>query len=316
MVLSEPGSYVWWWGDLRKLDPTKTADAMAALGIKGIIVQVAREAPPWCRKASNTQPFIDREIRVYPGLGFDFGGTPTGPAAVTALRDCLSAVDFCKGRWESKHGTTRGLGSGGMVNWEIAWDGQRTLAQYVVEETLKVRPDAPQLLTDAPWWAPLYLPKKPGEKTKWTHPSAPTLEFGRLASADRYPQTYGANVEGSPDGASLNMLKWSRDQSQYPAIAARAGVAQWLIRPSLQMYKRSLQDQIDTTLREPIQCLWDWREMDENCRMGLAVVKALKDRKFEGPDAVRNFQTISGLKVDGIAGFKETIPALGIPCPH
>lgn len=313
-LLSEPGSYVWWWGDLKKLDPGATAAAMGLLDVRGIIVQVARYAPAWCKKASNVQPFIDRAIRVYPGLGFDFGGSPDGLMCVAALLSCAEARDVCKQLWETKHGQGGGVGSGGMVNWESAWDGKKTLAQYVVTEVLKRRPDAPSVFIDAPWWAPLHTRPGADGKKHWTHPSAPTAEFGRLCARDRYPQTYGANVEGSPDGASMRMLEWSRDPSQYPAIAQQAGLQPWVIRPSLQMYKRSLQDHLDMMLKETIQCLWDWLEMDEPCRLALSVISELKRRGFVGPDAARRFQRLLNLKVDGIVD-PRTLAALGLKAP-
>jgi murein L,D-transpeptidase YcbB/YkuD len=101
------------------------------------------------------------------------------------------------------------------------------------------------------------------------------------------------------------MLAWARHPSQYASFGS------WLIRPAYQMYKRSVRDHMASLLAEPTVCLWDIPEADADCRLALRAVRQLKALRFEGPQAVRNFQAAAGLVADGIPG-PHTLGALGI----
>lgn len=191
------------------------------------------------------------------------------------------------------------------IDWEGWWNGKRSAAAMVADRVLTAVPDAHQRIEDCPWWAPLYV-VRPGGSKQWTHPNAPTREFGELISTrPRYVQAYGAQADGSPDGRSLAMLAWSRHPTQYAALGA------WSIMPTTQMYARSLRDQIATLLREPEQNLWAFNEADARALLALRVVEALRAKSFTGARAVLEFQAAAGLARDGIVG-PRTLAALGV----
>jgi len=187
-----------------------------------------------------------------------------------------------------------------MMDWEGWWDGQQALATQEVNRVLAAAPDAAQRVTDCPWWAPLFLVTESGRHQP-THPRAPTREFGRLATQDRYVQAYGA----PESGRSARMLAWARSPTQYAALGS------WTIRGAFQLYERSLNDVIRTTLAEPTQCLWSWLEADADPKKALRVVLKLRELGFVGTPAVVQFQASRGLVVDDVVGTK-TLAALGI----
>jgi len=267
----------------------RVANELADLGVTTVIPQAGRDsARQWCTPA-HVAAYRAKGIRVLIGLGLD------GAAAdlVNTTADCINAA------LSVTHV------DGVMLDWEGRWDGKAALGAQVADRVLAAHPDAAERVVDCPWWAPLTTP---GEHA--THGGAPTVGFGKLAKT-RFVQAYGANVPGSPDGASLKMLDWARDTSQYAKIAAKAGVAPWTIMGSFQTYGRSLQDTIDTLLREPTQVLWSWTEMDDQCVIALKAVKALSSRGHTGVGAVRAVQASAGLSVDGKVGPK-TVAALGV----
>lgn len=288
------GVWVWLWprdkwpAMERNLD--RDLAFLKANGVTGVIPQAGLSAPAWVTKVH--AQIAKHGLKVLVGLGMD-----SKSATEQQVADAIVA-------------SIRAPSSVGcMLNWESFWSGKKDRAKKVVELVLKAQPDAPKFCTDAPWWAPLYVMRN-GQKA-WTHPSAPSAEFGILAARDRYPQTYGANVKGAPDGASMRMLQHSRSPGQYAAIATQARVQPWTIRPSLQMYVRSSNDVVQMLLDEPNCCLWDVPEWDEKTKVGLRAWTALRAKGFGTSGGVRAFQASAGLTADNSLGPK-TIAALGI----
>lgn len=183
------------------------------------------------------------------------------------------------------------------LDWEGWWNGaaRRAAAERIAARVLQDFPDAPKVVDDCPWWAPLHFIDDNGRK-RATHPGAPTVEFGRLCGR-RFPQVYGAQRDGSPDGRSLRFLAWSRHPSQYASLGA------WEVLPTTQLYARSLRDQITTLLAEPEQRLWTFNQIDANASLALRVVAAIARRGFIlDPGAIMAFQRSVGLVPDGIVG--------------
>jgi hypothetical protein len=260
---------------------------------------VTRYIPQWGRDegrkyvlAYNVQQVCaDEGVELVLGLGLDTSSS-TDPNVHAGLveRAIVKALDI--------------PGLKISEDWEGWWDGKQAQATRVADGVLKKHPDAAARSSDAPWWAPLFYIDEKGVK-RWTHPSAPTREFGRIVSR-RYVQAYGAPV----DGRSRSLLAWARSPTQYAALSAETG-ASWSVLPTCQMYARSLNDQIRLLLQESEQNLWTWNEADSNALLGLRVVAELAKRGFVGINAVREFQTAERIVVDGIVG-PVTLGRLGL----
>lgn len=237
----------------------------------------------------------DEGIKLYLGLGLDRGrSTPTDQAHERNVSRAI--IDAQAAR-------AAGIVARVSLDWEGYWTGKRAMAERIAQRVLDAHPDAPEHTEDCPWWAPLFYIDSNGKKRP-THPSAPTVEWGRLVSR-RYVQAYGAQSDGSPDGRSLAWLAWSRSPTQYAALGA------WGIGLTSQMYARSLNDQVRTLLAEPVQRLWTFDQADPRAKLALLVVYALYLRGYTGPEAVRAFQHIEKIAVDGIVG-PVTLHRLGL----
>ncbi len=267
------------------------ANELVALGVAGVIPHAGRnDGRLWCTP-DRIAEFHAKSIKVYIGLGLD-GSTSdivkdTATAIIAALR-------------------TPGA-DGVVLDWEGRWDNRAAEGQAVAEIVLREVPDAAERVVDCPWWAALHTRDGHG-----THPNAPTAGFGKICKT-RFVQAYGANVEGSPYGQSLKMLDWARDPSQYAKIAEKVG-DRWDVRGAFQTYGRSVQDTLDTLLREPTQLLWSWTEMSAECILALKLFKALKARGLLGVNAVRQFQASAGVKVDGLVGPITKAALLNVRC--
>ena len=274
------GMYVWLWP--LPPDPMALAARLVALGVTGVIPQAGQAAPGWCRMWASK--LNASGLRVVAGLG---------APSTRGILDGLSVPGV----------------DGVMIDWEGAWDGRQAEADQIATDVLRARPDAQDLVTDCPWWAPLCTVDGAGKRHP-THPSAPTREMGRLVRR-RFVQAYGADV-GPEDGHSARLLKWARDPSQYASLGT------WEIRPAVQLYKRSVQDHLDVLLPELATgalALWDWSEIDPSALVALQVRAALASKGYGGAGALRSFQAAAGgLVVDGIIGPK-TAGALGVNAP-
>jgi hypothetical protein len=276
-------------------DPARTADELVSLGCVGTIPQAALHGARTWLKPAVTRAFTSRGLRVLVGLGLDsrLFHASHPQACADAIVAALDVPDT----------------DGVMLNWEGAWNARRAEAARIVEDVIRRRPDAPTRCVDCPWWAPRYVITAEGRR-QWTHPSAPSLEFGLLATGERFVQAYERKPDDNGD-ISRRQLAWSRHPSQYADIAKQGDVAAWTIRPSLQGYARSLQGQVELLLEEPTVCLWQWGEFDANTLRALRVVRALAQLGLTGPGAVREFQASVRLVVDGIVG-PRTLRALGL----
>lgn len=112
---------------------------------------------------------------------------------------------------------------GKMLNWKGTWNTRRAETARVVEDLLRRRPEAPSLCVDCPWWAPCYVITREVKK-QWTPPSAPTLEFGRLSTDERFVKAYEQKSDDDED-ISRRQLASSRPPLQYAAIAKEGDVA-------------------------------------------------------------------------------------------
>lgn len=265
-------------------------------GVSAFMPQYALdEARVYIERHNVARVCADEGIALYLGLGLDRGrSTPTDQAHERNVSRAI--IDAQAAR-------AAGIVSRVSLDWEGYWTGKRAMAERIASRVLAAHPDAPEHTEDCPWWAPLFYIDSNGKKRP-THPSAPTVEFGRLVSR-RYVQAYGAQRDGSPDGRSLAWLAWSRSPTQYAALGA------WFVGLTSQMYARSLNDQINTLLREPEQRLWTFDQADPRAKTALLVVEALRVRGFTGPDAVRAFQHAERIAVDGIVG-PVTLHRLGL----
>lgn len=292
-VLGEKGIYMWLWprSSWKPLEPDVVCPLLQELGIYGVIPQNGVNTLKWITQ-EKIDGFAKHGIKVCVGFGLDSKLTTIDQKAQVIIE----AITLTKANQDKCVGV--------MNNWEQFWSGKKTETKLLVEKVLAAHPDASDWCTDAPWWAPLFLITEEGKKL-YTHPSAPTKEWGKLCSKDRYPQTYGANKPGSPDGTSQKMLDWSRHPSQY------ASLGNWIIRPSLQGYKRSLNDHIQFFIKEPVICLWDMVDIDSNCANALRVFKKLNELGFDGPRAVLDFQKSVKITQDNIVGPK-TLQKLGV----
>jgi len=291
------GLYCWLWprAGWNRVDPARVAADCRELGIEGVIPHDGFTAAKWIRTPADAAGKFNDRSKVFTAEGLKLA---VGIGRAHGLDDqpkeaCAAAI-------------VEALELPGaypvMLDWEGAYDrpGGREKASWIADHVVEAHEDAPTRIVDCPWWAALYRLRAGGTKG-WTHPSAPYVEFGRLCTSDRYVQAYG-----SADGESLQMLAWSRDPSQYLAIAKKARVTPWTIRGAFTSYHRSWLDVATTTLAEPNSILWSYLEMDAECRKGLLVAKALRARGYAGPDAVTRFAAESGTAL-------STIPAaLGV----
>jgi len=280
MVLDE-GLWAWLWDHddgWAKLDPVKIAAELRAHGFVGVMPHGNTAMIAWL-KGGAAKKFMAAGIAVCPSLSYVRTST------------ILAALSVNVGY----------LGGGRvMLDWEGWWDGKQALATQIVNDVMRAVPSANQRSTDCPWWAPLFYVSDDG-KHHPTHPRAPTKEFGVLCAQDRYVQAYGA-----PEvGASTRMLAWSRTPTQY------ASLGNWAIRGAFQLYERTLNDVIHTTLREPTSCYWDWLAATPDVKKALRVVLALRNKGFVGDRAVVLYQQSAGLVVDDVVGSR-TLASLGI----
>jgi hypothetical protein len=95
-----------------------------------------------------------------------------------------------------------------------------------------------------------------------------------------------------------------------PATPEREG-ALWA--PYLQGHHVTTADTTRAAVEHPVCSLWAVpTRVDDAGRLALLAALELRRRGFVGPGAVERFQAGAGLKVDGIVGAVETLPALGI----
>lgn len=285
----KPGVHLWTWNKRTPAfpkgypDPAKFAAEARELGAVGVLVHEIGTAAEQLR-------YLERAKDAFAGLQVTIAVGSRGPS-----------------KWESAFAdpaiAALNAGFPVMLDWEISWSGAagQPAATKVVDKVVEQVRDARGRVTDCPWWAPLFYLDRAGKKRP-THPRAPTAIFGKLCTLERYVQPYGASLG---DGASLRMLAWSRHPSQY------ASMGTWPIYPTLQAYRRSLNDQVQALLREPTQLLWQRTELDANCLRALRVVAALRARGFTGAVAVRAFQKAEGLTVDNLVG-PQTLRALAL----
>jgi hypothetical protein len=344
MSLLARGLHCFYWpkqGWYRDTDVAKWIRCVQGYGLAGVIPQAGLGAAHWLRSEAPRGPgkapapvltlLREAGLQVTVGLGLD--GDHTADEFVRAILEGIERTGSV------------------MLDWESRWDKPdgEAFAEQIVEAVLKACPEAPQHITDCPWWAPLSLPVHrdvahaahgtqdavfdPGEAPEhveaWcrdhaeharcmalpadhaqhlpampvghpTHPHAPTATFGRLCGQERYPQCYGAPLEGR----SQRMLAWARDPSQYASLGS------WEIRPTYQGYQRSLNDQVQALIAEPTVVLWDWAENDAQCWTALQCVGMFRHFGFDGPGAVEAFQRHAGLEPDGLV-VPATRRALG-----
>jgi hypothetical protein len=296
------GVWLWLWphsGSFAEYDVPRLAAELRALGIAGVIPQAGLAAPRWCTDRV-VRGFADAGLGVLVGLGEDGAHGYTGQLGV--LVNAIVAALECPGAVGVMHNAEAAHDSGRVSDWH-----------HIADAVLARHPDAPRRSTIAPWWAPLFYETTDGAGVVHkhpTHPGFPYSAFLRLCGLEIYPQDYGADTRGSPDGASARLLAWSRDASQYPALGWDAA----RVRPAHQTYGRTLADHVAQLLAEPHQCLWDLGGMDATCRAGLQVVAALAARGFRGPGAVAAFQAHAEVQVDGLVG-PATARALGLALP-
>lgn len=275
------GIHIWLWpkNGWSAIDPARTAVDLRELGIRGVIPHDRFRAESWlydtrgAKPVDRMKPFLSEGLEVACGIG-RAGGLDDQPKEACADA-IVRALDLP-------------YAPPAMMDWEGGYDTAEGMAKatWIANSVLDRRPNARQRISDCPWWAPLYLPRQANsnEPVHPTHPHAPYAPFGRLATADRYVQAYDTR-----DGGSLRMLGWARDATQYPAIAAHAGVSPWTIRGAFLAYGRSALDVAKTILAEPDCMLWDYVEMDQQTRQGLKLVQKLTAAGYTGSDALGRF---------------------------
>jgi len=278
-VLTAVGPHVFHWpgNEDVEADPAVLADQLTEIGAVGIIPMYGLDAGDWCVK--HRKVFELAGLQVTLGLGMD--GDHTVNEYVHAICDGIDRVGRVGLDWEE------------VDKWENT-AGFR-LAHAIVEGVLAARPEAPNHIIDFPWWAPLNTPQ--GHDT---HPRAPTKEFGRLCGHERYPQCYGAartkhgETPKKVEGRSHRYRMWA--EKQYAVMGP------WTIRPTYQLYRRTRQDHVNALLADRTLCLWDLSEIDSPCTVAMIDVKRLRALGYDGPQAVRKFQSQHGLEVDGVLG--------------
>jgi hypothetical protein len=259
---------------------------LRAHGVDGYMPQYAlEEAATYIDRFNVRKACSDEGVSLFLGLGLDRGRSTRSDEAheKNVTRAILSAAELAAA------GTVARV----SLNWETYWTGKRAMAERIATAVLKRGPTA-GTFEDCPWWAPLFYVDSNGRKRP-THPRAPTVEFGRLVGS-RFVQAYGAQADGSPDGRSLAMLKWSRSPTQYKSLGV------WPVYATTQLYGRSLNDHVHTLLAEPAQRLWTWNEADRRAKLALRAVQALAERGFTGPDAVIEFQVAEKIAADDVVG--------------
>lgn len=265
-------------------------------GIRGYMPQHALDnARRYIERADVRRVCQDEGIELVLGLGLDRGRST--PSDETHEQNVKRAIV------EALDAQEAGVVSRVSLDWEGYWTGKRAMAERVARYVLERHRDAPEHCEDCPWWAPRYYIDSNGRR-RVTHPRAPTQEFGQLVGS-RWVQAYGAQKDGSPDGRSLAWLAWSRSPSQYASMGA------WPIGLTSQMYARSLNDQVNTLLREPEQRLWTFDQADRRAKLALLVVEYLRVRGFTGADAVIDFQRAVNITADRIVG-PQTLYLLGL----
>jgi hypothetical protein len=310
----KPGWHAWVW-PLNKIGLTGWVRRCALareLGLVGLIPQESLNTDDWAARKWRPDPLrtnyiVPAHVAKEHGLQFTAG---LGLDSYNAWRnrDQLKVIpDAILGCLEAAPGV--------MLNWEGQWENDaddRQRANTIVDKVLAANPSADRRCTDAPWWAPLWHWRTIAGKRKkgYTHPSAPTREFGRLCKGQRFVQAYGAHVPGSPDGASSRMLAWSRDPSQYPSL----GFAAANILPANQAYSRSVNDIVKSTLAEPTGCLWHLDAMSTECKLALRFVKAIGEHGFTGPAADVEFQKAAGIRGPTLVG-PMALRAAGVDVP-
>lgn len=275
------------------------------LGLTGLIPQEGLSAPGWAKGRSRAERgqaariAKDAGLVLTLGLGMDGrnGWAQELPKLAGAVVGCLENAPLA------------------MLNWEGKWENDaqdRDRADTVVDLVLAADPSASRRCVDAPWWAPLSVRRRVNGRLVHaaTHPRAPAREFGRLCTGHRYVQAYGANVPGSPDGASTRMLEWARDPSQYPKL----GISADRILPAYQGYKRTVTDHVRTLLASPVVALWVLQKFDRECRAALQFVQAIGRLGYVGPGADVRFQTAAGIPGPEIVG-PRAMAAAGVVAP-
>lgn len=272
-------------------DPAECARDLAALGARGAIVQGVCEVPAWLTPACEAA-FRDAGLDVAIGVG------SRGP-----------------GRWQLfADGVIAALNRGVPVvpDWEEAWcaPGGRAAARlFVARVKAAFAPGAVLPVADAPWWAPLFTIDGDGRQHA-THPDAPTLEMGALASDERFAQCYARGP-----GAAAAQLAWARHPSQYDAIARAGNVPPWRINGVFEANQRAMNDHVRTLMAERVAALWHYNRIDAPCALALRVVKGLRGAGFDGSEGLRSYQAHAGLTPDSVVG-PRTLAALGLdPLP-
>lgn len=294
------GVHAWVWPNPKSpADFVRLCERAQFLGLTGLILQDGLRSPWWARRHNAAKIAWQHGLLLTIGLGMDGrnGWAQELHKVSDAILASLATTPYC------------------MLNWEGKWENDaadRARADQVVDAVLAAKPHASKLCVDAPWWAPLTVRRR--IRGKWvhrpTHPRAPTREFGRLCTGQRFVQAYGANVPGSPDGASSRMLQWARDPSQYPSLGTPAAN----VLPALQGYRRSVTDHVRTLLADDVVCLWHLGALDRECVAALQFVCAIRQRGFTGPDADVRFQLAHSIPGPDIVGPRALAEAgVGVP---
>jgi hypothetical protein len=299
--LLKEGVHAWVWPLPTSVGAWReTCEGAKAMGLAGVIPQASLATPAWYRRSAKYREIAEANgLQVTLGLGLDGnnGWAQSLCKVSDAILACLDLAPTC------------------MINWEGQWENDKedkARARQVVRAVLKANPGAQQRVVDAPWWAPLWhkVTRADGSWRKgYTHPSAPTAEFGVLCQNERFVQAYGANGAGL-DGASLRMLAWSRDASQYPALGTPAS----RVLGAFQTYNRSVTDLVDTFQSEPTQCLWVYKDTQAEVRAALAYVQALARLGYSGAGASERFQLSRGIAGPTTVG-PLALAAAGVAVP-
>lgn len=274
---------VWLWCWPLPGDPRPDFAAWKACGVTGVVPQQSDDASAWLTRWG---PALDAE-----GLSAVVGLGKVSAAAI------LTALD---------HPHAAGV----MVDQED-WKSSSD-SEAVVREVLLRRPDAASRTVDCFYPAIVTNP----ETNKPTGHARIAVRWAPLCGL-RAPQCYwergaGGRLDGAPDGWVARRLAHAR--VEYPAAG---GSPAERVRPSVQLYKRSVRDHVALLLAElegGSVWLWDWKERDASAVVALEVVAALKRRGFTGAGAVRAFQLAEHLAIDGLVG-PRVCRALGLDAP-
>lgn len=237
MTIAGRWAILWPQSGWSALDLPHIAADLVALGFAGVSLHsglhVADEAQP------RADTFRDAGLRVAVGIGFP------RPASATRAGIAEAIVDAIRGGFDHV-----------QLDWEGSWDGHRDDAADIVARVRAEVPELPCPVTSLCWWAPKTLPNGHG-----THPSAPTSEFLSLTAPDVpvAPQCYNG---GHIDDETAWQLRWARKQ-----YAPRPVV------PTIQGYGHSVADRVALFKSEPTVIVWDYLELDANCRAALGQVR-------------------------------------------